>query len=193
MLNIKIHSFPAGAILPPHPHNHSQFCILLSGAMVQWTAELERSVSGTYYRCGNVWLVKGSSVHSAAVLQKSYLLTIALGNRSRHLKRKLGAAVLSILAISAARACDYGFEEFERDRATNLRLDVPDCFFEQLESAAAGGDTQAQLELGISYMEGYSKEPSDKILGPYWIKKAMEQGHPSANSILDSYMEEYSC
>ena len=82
--------------------------------------------------------------------------------------KSLSCASLAVLAICAARAsaaemlCVYDLAQFERDQASGLRIDVPDCFFHSLESAAAGGDPQAAVEIGISLLEGYSDEPGAK-------------------------------
>lgn len=193
MLGLSIKKYPAGALLRPHTHQHSQLCMLLRGSMIQWSVGESEQLTSAQYRCGDIWFVEKTTVHSASVLADTSLLRLKLCLPSRRNFRIVGAASLALLSIHAARACEYNLADLERDKASGMRVDVPDCFFEELESAAAGGDAQAQLELGISFIEGYSSNAEDVTLGPYWIKKAIRQGHPSAKNILDSYMEDYAC
>lgn len=193
MLGFSLKSYSAGSVMPPHGHKHSQLCMLLKGDLVQWSLNESEALEGALHRCGDIWYVGKNTVHSATILSEVRLLRFRLASLTRHQLSLIGAASMSLLAVQAARACDYTLTDLERDQASGLRLEIPDCFFQDLESAAAGGDPQAQLELGISFIEGHSSKPADKSLGPYWIKKAIEQGHPSAKNILDSYLEDYVC
>ncbi|HSG03544.1 MAG TPA: hypothetical protein VLA39_07395 [Marinobacterium sp.] len=193
MLGLSIQTYPAGAILPPHSHSCSQLCLLLYGKLIQWQFNGAGLIQGSLHRCGDLWYVDKSIVHSATSVTNVRLVTMKLRCPGISKVQLLGVASASLLAIQAARACDYSLADFERDQQTGMHIEVPDCFFENLEHAASGGDAQAQLELGISLIEGYSQDPSDSNLGTYWIKKAMQQGHPGAQNILDAYMEDYSC
>lgn len=193
MFSCSLKSYPAGSLMRPHGHKQSQLCILLKGDMVQWCLNNAARFEGALHRCGDIWFVGKNTVHSATVLSDVHLLRFRFGALSRRQLNIIGAASMSLLAVQAARACDYTLADLEQDKASGLRLEIPDCFFRELESAAAGGDPQAQLELGISFIEGLSQDPADANLGPYWIKQAIKHGHPSAKNILDSYMEDYVC
>ena len=172
---------------------------MLAGTLKSYSPTKGGGIEVRHHNRGHLWRVAPNEIHSVAVLEASKLLRWRYSAPSMTSIKSLSCASLAVLAICAARAsaaemlCVYDLAQFERDQASGLRIDVPDCFFDSLESAAAGGDPQAAVELGISLLEGYSVEPGSKSLGSYWLKEAMRQGHPSAGDILDAYMEEYSC
>lgn len=192
--------------IPSHSHKVFQLCLLLRGRMEIWRA-VGSAVQRSSFVTGDIWAVPAGELHSAKVDSGTLLLCLRY---ARPNSRLIGAATVSaalsaLLSLEAAHACniddlttthetcDYTLEDLERDKQTGLRLEVPDCFFATLESAAAGGDSQAQVDLGISLMEGLSDDPGDSALGSYWLKRAAESGHPSAMSILDAYMEDLAC
>ena len=199
MIAPSILSFPQGALLRPHSHKQAQICFLLAGSLKIYSPRKDGGIEVHHHNPGHLWHVAPNEIHSVAVIKASKLRRWRYSAPSITSIKSLSYASLAMLAICAARAsasevlCNYDLAQFERDQASGLRIDVPDCFFDSLESAAAGGDPQAAVELGISLLEGYSDEPGAKTLGSYWLKEAMRQGHPSAGDILDAYMEEHSC
>lgn len=201
--------FPAGTIIPAHSHAGFQLCLLVRGQLKMWSSISAYSCSRVL-NAGGFWFAGSQTEHSVLITEDSQLVRLDLGlPLLKHspslctLRRSL--AIAALLTIQASRACspseaqsstgdcDYGLAELERDQQSGLQFTVPDCFFNSLESAAAGGDPQAQVELGITLMQGLSQNPGDAMLGPYWLKRAAASGHPSAQKLLDAYMEDISC
>ena len=201
--------FPAETIIPAHSHTGFELCLLVRGQLKMWS-----SFSGhsrlKVLNAGCCWIAGSHTEHSVLITEDSQSVRLELGlsllkhtPQLRAVRRSL--VIGALFTIQASRACspseaqasttycDYGLAELERDQQSGLQFTVPDCFFNSLESAAAGGDTQAQVELGITLMQGLSPNPGDAMLGPYWLKRAAASGHPSAQTLLDAYMEDISC
>lgn len=209
MLGLSRLHFTAGTIIPAHSHAGYQICLLVRGQLRLWKARDLGSLPALLHP-GSFWVAGPRTEHSILVSENSEVIRIEFslvclrkGSNLTVIRRSLTIAAL--LTIQAARACsptelhasatdcDYSLVDLERDQQSGMLFDVPDCFFNNLESAAAGGDPQAQVELGITLMQGLSPDPGDAMLGPYWLKRAAASGHPSAQKLLDAYMEDISC
>lgn len=200
--------FPADMIIPAHSHTNYQLCVLCRGQLRVWSSGDLGAVSAQL-NPGSFWVGGPRTEHSLLVTKASQVIRLELG-LSRFKSPRLSTtrralAVAALLTIQAARACspveahasnaycNYNLADLERDQQSGFQFNVPDCFFDNLESAAAGGDPQAQVELGITLMQGLSPNPEDAMLGPYWLKRAAAAGHQSAQMLLDAYMEDISC
>lgn len=60
--------------------------------------------------------------------------------------------------------------------------------FELCRSMADSGDTDAQFELGLLYLEGAGVE-ADEDEAISWLQLSLSQGHPRANELLEYLYE----
>lgn len=201
MRSFNLLRLPSGMVVPAHAHPYSQISILLKGEILFW----ESSTDTHLVKAGGLWRVRAGAVHSARVENSALVLRYRYGEAREVMsttnpRSVLFATLLTLTAIPASgqdklavTECNYGLAELARDQAEGFQFEVPDCFFNTLESAAAGGNVQAQVELGVSLLEGLHSNPAEKTMGPYWLKRAANEGHPSAQALLDAYMEDIAC
>ena len=164
MLDIHLNTFTKNVFIPPHVHSNAQFNLLVKGSPIEYRgADLQ--VTETLHAAPDIWRVPAGSAHSCAVLMPCLMLSIGTKSTTKNsissLRSRQFACLMMLLAIQSAKACDFTLEDLEQAQKEYQPIDIPDCFFNSLEASAAGGDPQAQLELGITLIEGYSDDPSD--------------------------------
>jgi hypothetical protein len=102
------------------------------------------------------------------------------GRRSLHRSGGLliGLTAMSTLVVTFALGFAVGALQGPGNADEGLR-DTDQL----LLTAANGGDTKAQLRLGLAYLNG-DGAPRDSVTGIKWTRRAAEQGHAEAQYVL---------
>lgn len=195
MLNLDLVSFPEGAVVRPHSHGWARINLLYRGELLEYGTGDAGRLSVVKRSAPCVWALPAGSIHSLRIVREAHFAALQIRSGAAPVPRLgLAPALLVALMVQAANGCEYGADDIERILNSEVQVRLPDCFFNELEASAAGGDSQAQLELGIIQLEGMDRrEAVSPSMGLYWLRRSIAAGHPSAQSIFDSYQSDYSC
>ncbi len=188
-----LHHFKANHLIRGHFHQHAKLNILLTGELLEFRQPISGKPEVRLHQAPVFWRIPARSTHSLRVFTSSTLISLQWSKETKA-TRHLYPWIAALMSIQAASACEYTQDDIDRLIKSETRPQIPGCFFDQLEKAAAGGDAQAQLNLGIVDIEGLNprtESPSNE--GIYWIRKSAQAGHPRAAAVLESYTKDLYC
>lgn len=186
---------PKGSSLRPHIHIAPQVVMLISGEVTLHQHNIVHEYNTQYLKAPNYWFSPPNSCHSGDIKRDTILVTIPLPCGIGERKLPTWSILFSLFAslnAFAAQPCSFNVDDIDKLIQSDYSVEIPDCFFENLEASASSGDSQAQVNLGICYLEDLISSGNPAI-GTYWLRKAIDAGHPSAQYLLDSYLEDYAC
>ena len=194
MSGLRYRRFENETHIPIHQHSRPKLNLLLSGELLEFTCDATGSIQCHHRIAPCVWRVPGGTSHSVRILNTTKLLSLPLFSFTSESNKAAPVAALLALSLSSAHACSFTEEDLAKAVDSNVRMEIPDCFFDNLAAAASGGNPEAQLDLGIIKVEGLDRrKESSTSEGFYWINRAINAGHPTAKYVLQGYEDDLLC
>ena len=107
------------------------------------------------------------------------LYALCAGNRQEFMIASAESKDVNVICLRAF--CLYDGVGVAKD--VSQALDMIGCCLDEVSSAAANGDVEAQASLGRIYRDGLCVE-KDEVEAVEWYRKAAEQGHARAQNNL---------
>ena len=179
MIQAKLQKLQSGAVIRPHAHRNKIIVNCLVKGVIQ-ESKLDPfkrgTLSVTYHSAPNILVRSGYDIHTLKASVDSTLLGVSASWPASHKSFPALVVLVNALGVfsSGVEACIHSELNPETMIEHRMGKHEDSCFLEVLEEKAQSGDIEAQITLGISYMEGLAGV-EDPITGLYWLRRAAEK------------------